>query len=313
MGGAMGDGFAYVDRRFCPIADAKISVLDPGFTRSDAVYDVVSVWKGGFFRLDEHIARFMQSCAGIQLSCPHTPAELKRILATCVARGEVAEGAYVSMTLTRGPYVPQAAVSRDIFNTVPNFIAYAIPYVWIAAPALQDKGLHLIVANTPRIPDACIDMHFKNYHWGDLTRSRFEARAAGADCAVLCSIEGYLTEGAGFNLFFAKGGRLFTPARNVLEGITRQSILDLAAELDIPLEAGDFTPAQLRAADEAFITSTAGGIMPIARVESRVFETNGPGPLSARLRTEYWRRRERGWLSTSVESILNTAARHPEK
>lgn len=300
----MTDGFAYVDGRFCPIADAKISVLDPGFTRSDVVYDVTSTWKGKFFRLDEHIARFLRSCAGIDLKCPYAPADLKRILATCVERGGLADGAYVSMALTRGPYREEAQSSRDILSTVPCFIAYAVPYLWIADAHLQEKGLHMIVAKTARIPDACVDMQFKNYHWGDLTRSRFEARAAGADCAVLCSIEGYLTEGAGFNVFFASAGRLFTAARNVLRGITRQSILDLAAELKIPAEVGDFTPAELRAADEAFITSTAGGVMPIARIDDRIFDARGPGPLSTRLRTEYWRRREQGWLGTSVESIL---------
>lgn len=304
----MGDGFAYVDGRYCPIADAKISILDPGFTHSDVVYDVTSTWKGYFFRLDEHIARFLKSCAGIELTCPYQPRELKRILATCVERGGVADAAYVSLALTRGPYAKEAEKSRDIFRTIPCFVAYALPYVWIADPELQEKGLRLIVAKTPRIPDACVDMHFKNYHWGDLTRARFEARAAGADSAVLCSIEGYLTEGAGYNLFFVNRGRLFTPARNVLQGVTRQSILDLAAELDIPAEVGDYTPEQLRTADEAFITSTAGGVMPVASIDSRDFDSKGPGPLSKLLRSEYWRRREEGWLGTAVTSVLNDGA-----
>jgi branched-chain amino acid aminotransferase len=151
-------------------------------------------------------------------------------------------------------------------------------------------------------------MRFKNYHWGDLTRGKSEARAAGADAAVHCAIEGYLTEGAGFNLFFVKGGRLFTPARNVLEGLTRQSVLDLAAELGIPTEVGDYPADDLRHADEAFITSTAGGVMPVARVDDRALGLGVPGPLSVKLRHEYWRRREQGWLATPVSSVLTDAS-----
>jgi branched-chain amino acid aminotransferase len=151
-------------------------------------------------------------------------------------------------------------------------------------------------------------MRFKNYHWGDLTRGKFEARAAGADAAVHCALEGYLTEGAGFNLFFARAGTLFTPARNVLEGMTRGSVLDLAAELGIPTQVGDFPADDLRGADEAFITSTAGGVMPVAHVDGVALGSGRPGPLSLRLRGEYWRRREEGWLSTPVGSLLTEAA-----
>jgi branched-chain amino acid aminotransferase len=301
----MGKGLAYLDGRYCPLEDAKISVFDPGFTHSDVVYDVTSTWRGRFFRLDEHVARFLRSCAGIDLVCPYNAKEIKRILATCVQRGGVEDASFVSVALTRGRYVDVAAAqARDIFRMTPGFIAYALPYMWIADPQLQDRGMSLIISKTPRIPAACVDMRFKNYHWGDLTRGKIEARAAGADGAVHCALEGYLTEGAGFNLFFARAGTLFTPARNVLEGVTRQSVLDLAAELGIPTEVGDFPAGELQHADEAFITSTAGGVMPVARVDSRALGNGVPGPLSVKLRSEYWRRREEGWLSTPVSSLL---------
>ena len=301
----MGEGLAYVDGQYCRVEDARISILDPGFTHSDVVYDVTSTWNGAFFRLDDHISRFLRSCAGFELVCQYTPAQLKTILATCVQRGGVAERSYVSIALTRGLYTSaEAAASRDIFQTTATLIVYALPYKWIASPEAQARGWHMITAKTPRIPDACVDMSCKNYHWGDLTRGKFEARARGADCAVHLSVEGYVTEGAGFNVFFAKGGRLFTPARNVLQGLTRQSVLDLAAELEIPAEVGDFRIEALREADEAFITSTAGGVMPLARIDDRSFPTRGPNSLSIRLREEYWRRREAGWLATPVADIL---------
>jgi len=305
----MGEGLAYLDGSYCALTDAKVSVFDPGFTHSDVVYDVTSTWKGQFFRLDDHIVRFMRSCKGIELTCPYNAQEIKTILATCVQRGGVEEASFVSIALTRGRYIDKAAAqARDIFRMAPGFIAYAIPYLWIAGPQVQERGLYLIVSKTPRIPSACVDMHFKNYHWGDLTRGKFEARAAGADGAVHCAIEGYLTEGAGFNLFFVRGGILFTPARNVLEGVTRQSVLDLAAELGIATELGDFPADDLRRADEAFITSTAGGVMPVSRVDGVALGNGRPGPLALKLRSEYWRRRDEGWLSTPVSSCLAKGA-----
>jgi branched-chain amino acid aminotransferase len=299
------EGLAYIDGEYCSVADAKISVFDPGLTHSDAVYDVVSTWKGGFFRLDEHIARFQASCRGISIECPHSAEDMKRILATCVHRGGVANAAYVALVATRGHYAnKEAERTRDIFNTRATFIAYALPYKWIADPEAQDRGAHLIISKTPRIPDECVDSRFKNYHWGDLTRGKFEARAVGADGAVHLSTAGNLTEGAGFNLFFAKGGRLFTPERNVLRGVTRQSALDLAAELGIPAEIGDYGAEALRRADEAFMTSTAGGIMPIVKIDDQLLGDGRPGPLSSQLRATYWRKREEGWLSTPVSSLL---------
>lgn len=304
----MGDGLAFIEGKFCPLSEAKVSVFDPGFTHSDVVYDVVSVWKGHFFRLEEHIERFLVSCTGTRLKCPYSAAELKDILARLVIDGGVQEGAFVSMAVTRGKYENQAAArARDIFRMTQNLIAYAVPYMWIADPELQKRGMHLVTSEVPRIPSACVDMRYKNYHAGDLTRGRFEAQEAGAHRAVHCTIDGHLTEGAGFNLFWVSRGRVYTPAYNVLEGITRKSVLEIAADLGIPAEVGNYPVEDLLNADEAFITSTAGGVMPAARINDRFYPANGPGEISLRLHNEYWQRREAGWLSTPVADALVTA------
>jgi branched-chain amino acid aminotransferase len=304
----MGDGAAFIDGGYCPIGDAAISPLDLGFTHSDAVYDVTSTWKGLFFRLDDHIARFINSCAGARLTCPYRPEELKVILATCVRNAGVREASYVAMVQTRGRYTKDSESTRDIFRTVPTFLAYAVSYVSIANPEEHRRGLRMIVAKTPRIPDVCMSARIKNYHWGDLTRGKFEARAAGADAAVHCSLEGFLTEGAGFNLFFANGSRLFTPARNVLEGVTRRSVLDLADALGIRAEVGDYKAEELGEADEIFVTTTAGGIIPVARIEGVPVGNGLQGALYRKLNAEYWQRREQGWHGTPVESLLAAAS-----
>jgi branched-chain amino acid aminotransferase len=299
----MSKGFAYVEGRYCPVDDARVPVLDPGFTHGDAVYDVVSIWASRFFRLDDHVGRFLNSCAGFRIPCAYDVESLKSILATCAIRGGVTDRAYCALVLTRGSYSAEGERTRDIFTTTPRLIAYAVPYAWISTPEQQQTGLHLIVAKTPRIPSECVDARFKNYHWGDLTQGRFEAQAVGADLAVHLSIGGFLTEGAGFNLFFVKNGRLHTPRLNILLGITRQSIIELAAEADIGVEVGEYGAEALRSADECFITSTAGGVMPVNRIDGRMLCAGSPGPITTRLRDEYWRRRESGWRGTPVASL----------
>ncbi len=299
------DGIAFVDGGYCSLLDAKISVFDPGFVHSDVVYDVTSTWKGRFFRLDDHVERFAESCRGFKINSPYEGSALKRILAECVRRGRVEDGAYVACVAARGRYIDEKAeLSRDITRTRPTFIAYAVSYRYIFSPEQQERGVHLIVAKTPRIPDACIDARFKNYHWGDLTKGKWEAKAAGADVAVLPSVEGYLTEAAGANVFFTRKGILCTPARNILRGVTRQSAIDIATEFGIPVEVGDFHPDALREAEEAFVTSTAGGIMPVSKIEGRDLPDGRPGPITMKIRSTYWRKREDGWLGTPVADLL---------
>jgi len=291
---------AFIEGEYVSLGDAKISILDTGFFRSDVVYDVVSTWKGLFFRLDDHVERFQASAAGLRMECPHDAPRIKRILAECVQRGGL-EDAYVYMALTRGPYR-----GHDLLQFDPNFIAFAIPYVWLIPREEQEVGSSLLVAETPRIASASVEARFKNHHWGDLTRAQLEALDAGAETAILCDPAGNLSEGPGFNIFFIKDGRLLTPRANVLEGITRKTVFDLAGELEIPAEAGDYPADALRGADEAFICTTAGGIMPITRVDGKLLGDDKPGPLSTQLRTLYWAKREAGWLGTPVADLIET-------
>ena len=297
----MSDGIAFIDGKYVHRDEAKISVFDLGFSRSDVVYDVVSTWKGLFFRLDNHVDRFLHSCAGVRISCPYSMDEIKQIVAECTYRAGL-ESAYVEMLATRGQFTSPG--SRDLRQTQSTFIAYAIPYVWIATFEKQQAGLNLIIARTPRIPDQSVDARYKNFHWGDLTRAQLEALDAGADLAILCGVSGYLSEGPGFNVFFGKDGKLFTPRTNVLQGITRKTVFDLAQELGIDVETGDYPADALGEADEAFISSTAGGIMPVTRVNGRSLGHGKPGTLSWQLHKLYWSKREAGWLGTPIKDLL---------
>jgi branched-chain amino acid aminotransferase len=144
----------------------------------------------------------------------------------------------------------------------------------------------------------------KNYQWSDLTSGLFEAHDHGFDTAVLCDAEGLLTEGPGFNIFMVKDGRVLTPDRGSLHGITRKSVLELCAELGSPAEVAPIPRALFEDADEIFAATTAGGVMPVARLNERILGNDRPGPVSLRLKDLYWRKHKEGWHRTPVRKVI---------
>jgi branched-chain amino acid aminotransferase len=209
------------------------------------------------------------------------------------------------MISTRGKY--QSPSIRDPRLCTNTLMAFAVPYIWIIQPARQLEGIDLAIATgNRRIPPESIDPRMKNFNWLDLQRGLFEGLDRGADTSVLCTPDGRLSEGPGFNLFVVRKGALLTPRGNALEGITRRTTFELAAALGIRAEETDLYVDDLTGADEAFLSSTAGGIMPIATVDGLpLAHGTGPGPLSLQVRTEYWFRRDSGWLATPVASLLD--------
>lgn len=191
---------------------------------------------------------------------------------------------------------------RDFRNWTPRFYAYAIPYVWIVLPEQQDIGTSVVIAQrTQRIPPNSVDPTVKNFHWGDLSRGLFEAYDRGAWVAVHPDSHGMITEGAGFNVFAVVDGTLRTPARGVLHGITRRSALEIAHDQGIPTMVGDLSIDELHAATEIFLTSTAGGIMPVATLDDTPIGTGKPGPITTAIRTEYWQRHTDPTYSEQVD------------
>lgn len=294
---ALARGVAHVEGRFVPLADAAVRMLDRGFVRSDATYDVVHVWKGRFFRLEDHLDRFERSVAGLRMTLPLGRAEIVGILAECVRRSGLRE-AYVQMALTRGVPPPGTRDPRLCAN---RFSAFAQPFVWIANEAQRRDGLRMIVSETQRIPPEAVDPRIKNFHWLDLTRAIFEAQDGGADVPLLPDREGNVTEGPGFNVFALFGRTLVTPDRGVFEGMTRLSVIELAPELQLAAEARPLPAAELARADEIFLTSTAGGIVPVSMLDGRPVGEGRPGPVTRALHDLYWRRHDEGWHATPVD------------
>ncbi len=293
------EGTAFVDDAFVPVGEAKISLLDWGFTKSDVTYDVVHVWRDAFFRLDDHLDRFARSMAGLRMKIPYDRARITEILREAVRRGGLHD-AYVAMVTTRG--IPAPGLPRGRPSLIENrFFAYALPWIDVIAPEVQERGAHLIIAKTPRIPADSVDPTIKNFHWGDMVRALFEAEEAGADNAVLLDHDGYVTEGPGFNVFAVHDGRVTTPDRGALEGVTRKTVIEICEELGYPVRIGRLTADELRAADEIFAATTAGGVMPASRIDGTILSNDRPGPVSLEIKETYWGWHEQGRFVTRVD------------
>lgn len=293
-------GAAFTGGKYMPIEEATIPLLDMGFRNADAAYDVVSVSRGMFFRLDDHLDRMERSCERFRLTSPHTRVATVKILTELVTLAGLRDS-YVWWAVTRGVARPGApARSPGDFRNM--FYAFAIPYRFIADDAMRAKGLRLHVSKQYiRIPSEAVDARAKNFHWMDLRQSLFEASEAGQDISVLCDANGCLTESPGCNIFVVKGRQLLTPAKHCLEGITRRTVLELAGELGLSTMVGEVRVDDLLSADEAFVTSTAGGVMPISHVNDSMLAAGAaPGPLTAQLHDLYWRKRWDGWYGTPV-------------
>merc|ERR1712032_1586816 len=185
--------------RIRPIEDAGISVTDWGLTHSDITYDVVPVWNGGFFRLDDYIARFRVSMQMLRLDVDMDAEAISAALQEMVGASGIREG-YTSMVASRGS--PLVHGVRDPRRCRNHFYAWVVPYVYIIQPDVVEAGASAYVPTSiRRIPPECVNPLVKNYHWGDLTAGLLEAKDKGAETAFLLDLQGNVTEGPGFNIF----------------------------------------------------------------------------------------------------------------
>lgn len=290
------DGAGYIQGELVPIADARIPIVDSGFTHSDVTYDVVSVWHGSFFRLDDHLDRFLHNVAKLRLRIEQDRDQLREILLDMVARTGLRD-AYVSMMATRG-WSPSG--SRDLRTYANQFYAYALPFVWVFSPEQQRTGIRAVVSTVERISDRAVDPRVKNYHWGDLIRATWDATDRGNETGILLDRYANVTEGPGFNVFAVVDGVLRTPKAGCLLGITRQTVLELAADAGIPTQVGDLPVAALRSAQEIFFTTTAGGVMPVRTLDDADVGPEFPGPITSTLTDRYWRSHDDPRFATAV-------------
>jgi branched-subunit amino acid aminotransferase/4-amino-4-deoxychorismate lyase len=276
---AFREGAAFMDGAYMPVAECRIPILDWGFLRGDATYDVVHTWQGRFFRLEEHLDRFTRNLGRLRYDIPYDRDGIAEVLHRCVALAGL-DDAFVEMLVTRG-----IVQNRDPRQSTNRFAVFAVPFVWILPQDRHDDGLRVIVSSIERIRAQSVDPTVKNYHWLDLVRGLFEAYEQGGETAVLVDARGNVLEGPGFNLFVIRNGVAATPDSGVLEGVTRATAIELLRRRGVEVQLREVHADELRDADEAVATSTAGGVMPIASVDGRAL---GERPMTARLLDDYW-------------------------
>jgi len=282
------EGVAYIGGQIVPIAQAAIPILDLGFLHSDANYDVVHVWNRRFFRLDDHLDRFEQGMAKLRMSLPFDRVRIRQILHECV-RASGLDRAYVELICTRGMAAPGSRDPRDCEN---QFYAFVVPFAWVATQEQRERGLAVHVSSVQRISPDSVDPTVKNYHWLDLVQGLYDAYDHGAETALLSDAAGNVVEGPGFNVFAVTRHALVTPKVGVLRGVTRKTALEIGAELGeelgLRVEERALPYAELVDAREVFVTSTAGGVMPVTTIDGRPVGAGVPGPVTREIRSRYW-------------------------
>ena len=286
----------YVNGEYVPKDQARVSVFDFGFLRGDGVFDTTSAWNGRIFKLAAHLDRLDLSLRAARIPCPLPLPELGNVIVETTRRCGL-RNAYIQTVVTRGE--PPMGV-RDLTQCTPGLIVFAVPYVWILKPEQIEVGGCAMIASTRALPVQCLDPKIKSLSRLHLDLASLQGKAAGVDVTIMLDLDGHVTEGPGFNLFVVKGGTLYSPPEGILMGITRQTVFEIAAENGIAAREALLTAYDLYAADEVFLTSTAGGIMPLVEIDGRPIGDGKPGAVSQRIHGLYWALRESGRHGTPV-------------
>jgi branched-chain amino acid aminotransferase len=272
----------YVDGGFVPEAEARVSVFDHGLLYGDGVFDTVVAWRGSLFRLDDHIARLFRSMKAVGLEGGVSAAELKSLTRQAVTLNGL-DSAYVKWVVTRGS---NGTPLMDPAGCRPNLIIVVRPYIE-RFTASAESGISLKTVAIRRTPAQCLDPGIKNLNYLNLILAKMEAQSAQCDEALMLDLQGNVCEAPGYNAFIVDNGRLLTPVRDILAGITRASVLQLARSRGMTALEQDIGLYQAYTADEVFLTSTAGGLIPVTRIDGRTIGTGRPGPVYAALSGAY--------------------------
>ena len=280
-------GAAWMNGEVIPIAQATIPVNDWGLVHSDITYDVVPVINGAFFRFEEYLSRFFSSMENLHLDPGMTKLDIQAALHQMVGKSNLRDS-YVAMVCSRGK--PKIAGSRDPRDCDNHFFAWCVPYVHVIKPEVVEQGATAWIAqNAYRIPENSVNPRVKNYHWGDFTQGIFEAKDKNYETVILLDYDGNVTEGPGFNVFAVKDKVLITPDRGVLAGVSRKTVLEMAEHLGINTSIRSLSVEELLEADEVFLSSSGGGVIPIIRVNETIFGNGASGPISVQLNETYWK------------------------
>ena len=275
---------AFLNGAFLPLADAKVSVLDRGFVFGDGVYEVVPVYSKKPFRLDEHLRRLQASLDAIRLANPYRVAQWREAILELIALQDFPDQS-LYLQVTRGTPVEGQPLRDHAFpkDTPPTVFMYAQPLI-SATPAQKAAGVCAITAADNR----WLRCNIKAISL--LANILLRQQAIDTGCAEAVMLrDGLLTEGAASNIFVVKDGVLLAPPPSslMLTGITYDVVFELAHAHGIPTEVRPVTEAEVRHADELWMTSSTKEIMPIVKLDGQPVGAGVAGPLAQRMDALY--------------------------
>jgi branched-chain amino acid aminotransferase len=274
----------YLNNRFVSRDQARVSIFDHGFLYGDGVYETLRAYGGRLFMLRQHLERLERSARLIGLTLPLTISDWPPLLEEALRRNGLSD-AYLRLTISRG----EGSIGLDpSLCTTPTLVVIAQPLPSYP-PHLYDEGVRLIISQTRRNLAEALPPHIKSLNFLNNILAKREATLAKVFDAVMLNVTGHLAECTTSNLFFVRHGRLCTPAVGcgILDGITRNVVLQLARARYIEAEEGTYPPADVFAADECFLTNTTMEIMPVRSLNDRPIGHGKPGPLTQALRSAF--------------------------
>lgn len=274
----------YLDGQFLEKEDAAISIFDHGFLYGDGVFEGVRVYEGNIYKLKEHIKRLYESAHSIMLEIPPTKEELTKVVAETVRKNDLSS-AYIRIVASRGA----GDLGLDPRNCPQATVIVIAEPLAIYSEALYEKGLRLASVVNRRSSADVLNPQIKTLNYLNNILVKIASVQADSDEALILNREGYVTEGSSDNVFIVKDGILKTPPiyLGVLEGITRNAIIDIAMAEGYQVEETPFTLHDVYVADEVFLTGTAAEVIPAISADGRLINDGLPGSVTKHLLSEF--------------------------
>jgi branched-chain amino acid aminotransferase len=261
--------WVYLNDRLVPEQEAMISVYDRGFLYGDGIFETLRAYRGKIFKVKEHLSRLFESAKAVALTIPNSPGEILRMLLATLNANQLRD-ARLRITLSRGTdkmgFDPRNSLSPTLVVTAKAYSGQP--------EKLYQEGVEISLVKTQKVSAAALDPKIKSLNYLNSILARFEAQGSGTFEGILLNQDKYLCEGTVSNLFFVKGGELLTPSSScgILEGITRQTVIQLATQTGISVKEGKYSPDAILAAEECFLTSTLMELMPAVRIRDLMTE-----------------------------------------
>jgi branched-chain amino acid aminotransferase len=274
----------YINGKFFEKPDAKISVYDHGLLYGDGVFEGIRIYGGKIFRLQQHVERLFESARHIQLTIPLGRDKMAEAIRGTV-QANAKDNGYIRVVVTRGA----GSLGLDPQKTTDPQIIIIVDDISMYPPELYENGMEIITASTIRNHPNALSPRIKSLNYLNNILAKIEAVQGGCLEALMLNPQGEVAECTGDNIFLVKSGTLRTPPLDagILEGVTRNAVMELARAVHIPVHEIALTRHDVYAAEECFLTGTAAEVIPVVKCDHRPIGTGKPGPMTRQLRERF--------------------------